>query len=101
MLAVSEGPFDANGRIRCFFHLVKGTVVLTDVVGVDAADRDTAIAEILIALWDLRTSDPDAEEHWEGWSLEIVDRTGYVLSTISLDEAAEGMEFPQRQRQYA
>jgi hypothetical protein len=76
--------------MRCFFHLVKDRGVLTDNVGVDAADRETAIAEIFMALWDLRTSDPDAEEHWEGWSLKIVDHTGYVLSTISLNEAAKG-----------
>lgn len=93
-------PFDVSGRLRCFFHLVKGRVVLTDDIGVDAADSGTAIAEILMALRELRNLDPDAEDHWDGWSLEIVDRTGYVLSTIRLDEPGEEMEFP-RQRQYA
>jgi hypothetical protein len=92
----SEGLFDTGRRTRCFFHLVKGTVVLTDDVGVDAANTETAIAEILMALWDLRTNDPDAEDYWEGWSLEIVDPRGYVLSTISLDELGEGMDFPRQ-----
>ncbi|WP_114948330.1 DUF6894 family protein [Microvirga calopogonii] len=95
-LAGLDGLFDAGGQIRCFFHLVKGTVVLTDDVGVDAADTETAIAEILRALVDLRKSDADAEVHWEGWSLEIVDPTGYVLSTISLDELGEVMDLPRQ-----
>jgi hypothetical protein len=93
-------PFDLTDRMRYFFHLVKARVVLTDDVGVDAADIGTAAAQILAALRDVRAADPDAEDDWHGWSLEIVDRMGYVLGRISLDEP-EGMELPQRQRQYA
>jgi hypothetical protein len=80
---------------------VKGRVVLTDHVGVDAADIAIAAAEILTALRDLRAADPDAAEDWEGWCLEIVDRTGHLLGTISLNEPGAGMGFPQGQRQYA
>ena len=96
----SAEPFDVTDRMRCFFHLVKARVVLTDDVGVNAADIGTAAAQILTALRDLRAADPDAEDDWHGWSLEIVDHTGYVLGRISLDEP-EGIELPQRQRQYA
>ena len=94
-------PFDMSGRMRCFLHLVKDSVVLTDNTGVDAADSGTAIVEILMALRDLRVSDPDAEDHWEGWSLRVVDDTGHVLSTITLDEPEESAEVPHRRRQHA
>ncbi|SCZ13562.1 DUF6894 family protein [Microvirga guangxiensis] len=72
--------------MRCFLHLVKGKVALTDDIGVDAVDIGAAAAEILIALRDLRAADPDAENDWHGWSLEIVDCMGYVRGRISLDE---------------
>ena len=72
--------------MRCFLHLVKGEMVLTDAVGVDAVDTETAVAEIRMALWNLRAGDPDAKKQWEGWSLKIVDETGCVLSMITLDE---------------
>ncbi len=96
----SAEPFDVIDRMRCFFHLVNAGVVLTDDAGVDAADIGTAAAQILTALRDLRAADPDAEDDWHGWSLEIVDHTGYVLCRISLDKP-EGIELPQRQRQHA
>lgn len=95
------GPLDAGGGTRYFFHLVNGGVMLTDDVGVDAADIGTASAQILTALHNLRASDPDSEDNWLGWSLEVVDHTGHLLGTISLDEPGAEMKFPQRQRQYA
>ncbi|WP_425523211.1 DUF6894 family protein [Microvirga splendida] len=94
-------PPDAGGGTRCFFHLVKGEVVLTDDVGVDAADIGNASAQVLTALCDLRAAVPDAEDDWHGWSLEILDCTGHLLGTISLDEPGAGMGVPQGQRQYA
>lgn len=95
------GSLDAGGEARCFFHLVRRGVVLMDDVGVDVADVGTTSAQILAALRDLLAADLDSEDDWHGWRLEIVDHTGHVLGTISLDEPGAGMEFPQRQRQYA
>jgi hypothetical protein len=95
------GPLDAGGGTRCFFHPVKGGAMLTDDVGVDAADIGTAFAQILTALHDLRAADPGSEDNWLGWCLEIVDHTGHLLGRISLDEPGAEMEAPQRQRQYA
>ena len=94
-------PYEVSDRMRCFFHLVKGSVVLTDDTGVDAADLVTAVTQILMTLRDLRTRDPAAEDDWQGWRLDIVDRTGDVLSTISLDEPTEGIDISQQRRQYA
>ncbi len=79
-------PFEVCDRMRCFFHLVKGGVVLTDDTGVYAADLETAVAQILMALRDFHMKDPDAGNDWRGWRLDIVNRTGDVLSTINLDE---------------
>lgn len=95
------GPLDTGGGARCFFHLVRRGVVLTDDVGVNAADIGITSAQILAALRDLRAADPDSEDNWHGWSLEIVDHTGNLLGTIRLDEPGAGVEFPQRQRQHA
>ena len=82
-------PFDVSGRMHCFFHLVKGRVVLTDDVGVDAADIETTAAQILAVLRNLRAADPDVGDDWHGWSLEIVDRTGHVRARISLDQPGD------------
>ncbi len=92
--------FEVSDQMRCFFHLVKGRVVLTDDLGVGAADIGIVAAQVRTALHELRAANPDAEDDWHGWSLEIVDRTGHVRARISLDEP-EGIEVPQRQRQYA
>jgi hypothetical protein len=90
-----------RGGMRCFFHLVKGRIVLTDDTGVDVADRETALAKIVTAIRDLRSSDPDVEDHWDGWSLEIMDDRGSVLGTIVLDETGEGVSVPLQQQQNA
>jgi hypothetical protein len=49
-----------SDRTRCFFHLVKGRIVLTDDIGDDAANPETAVAQILIALRELGSEDLDA-----------------------------------------
>ena len=93
--------FDMTDRMHCFFHLVKGRVVLTDDTGVAAADAESAVAQILIALRDFLAENPDVQDDWHGWSLHIVDHSGDVLTTISLDGPEEEMQFPGRQWQHA
>ena len=87
--------------MRCFLHLVRGRIILTDDAGVVAADVESAVAQILVALRDFLAEDPAAQDDWRGWSLHVVDQTGEVLSTISLDEPEEGRDIPQRRRQHA
>jgi hypothetical protein len=93
--------FDVSDQMRCYFHLVKDGVVLTDDTGVEAADPRTAVVQILMTLHDNRMRDPDAEDDWRGWRLDIVDRTGGLLGTISLDESGQGIEVAHWRWQHA
>ena len=58
--------------MRCFLHLVRGRIILTDDAGVVAADVESAVAQILVALRDFLAEDPAAQDDWRGWSLTFL-----------------------------
>lgn len=72
-------------RLRCFFHLVNTHTCIRDEVGLEVADLEAAKIEALRAVHDLRKEEPDADETWCGWQLDITDNDGRLVLSIPLD----------------
>jgi hypothetical protein len=67
---------------RFYFHLVSGSRRIVDHTGIDLHD-DTVMSldveMIMRGVWP-----GTAEGGWDGWSVEVVDRTGRIVRTIAL-----------------
>ncbi|KLK90975.1 hypothetical protein AA309_22595 [Microvirga vignae] len=81
--------------MRCYFHLVSYHDAIFDETGIEVTDLETAEAEALKAINELREDDSAANEDWQDWQLNVTDRSGQVLLSIPLD-AAPGQESPKR-----
>jgi hypothetical protein len=71
--------------MRCYFHLVNGHETIPDDTGVEVSDLTTAQAMALQAIEDIREEAIQLGASWQGWRLDIVDLSGCVLLSISLD----------------
>jgi hypothetical protein len=71
--------------MRCYFHLVNGHETIPDDTGIEVSDFTTAQDIALQAIDDLRDEAIQAGASWHNWRLDIVDRSGRVLLSISLD----------------
>lgn len=71
--------------MRCFFHLVNGQEKILDDTGVEVKDLDSAKAEALKAITELRQELGGSPEDWQGWHLVIVDPEGSILHSFALN----------------
>ena len=67
-----------------YFHLQNGNEMIRDEEGVDVADLDTAKAQALRSIRELRNEDSELHD-WAGWKLAVVDETGALLFSLDMD----------------
>jgi hypothetical protein len=70
--------------MRCYFHLVDASKIILDGTGVEVSGQEEARAEALAAIAELRQADPAISNAWKGWTLSVVDATGSLLFSMSL-----------------
>ncbi len=71
--------------MRCFFHLVNEHEVISDDTGIEVSDLETAKAEALKAIGELRREYDGAADEWSGWQLNVVCPSGTLLYALRLD----------------
>jgi hypothetical protein len=71
--------------MRCYFHLVNGHETIPDDTGIEVLDLTTAQDMVLQAIEDIREEAIQLGASWQGWRLDIVDRSGHVPLWIPLD----------------
>ena len=59
---------------------------MLDESGVDAADLNAAISEMLMAIYQIVEEDKLDVLDWAGWSVSITDSGGKTLFSVSLSE---------------
>jgi hypothetical protein len=69
----------------CCFHLENGPETIPDDTGIEVLDLATTQDMALQAIDDIREEAIHLGASWQGWRLDIVDRSGHVLLSISLD----------------
>jgi hypothetical protein len=70
--------------MRCYFHLVNGSEVISDDTGIEVTDLETAKAEARKAIAELRQENGGANEDWSGWRLDIECPEGSLLHSFNL-----------------
>lgn len=71
--------------MRCYFNLVNDHETIPDHAGIDASNLAIAEDMALQAIEDIREEAIQQGASWQGWRLDIVDRSGHVLLSIPLD----------------
>jgi hypothetical protein len=71
--------------MRCYFHLVNSHETIPDDTGIEVSNLEDAKAQALQAIEDIREEAIQLGASWQGWRLDIVDRSGRVLLSIPLD----------------
>jgi hypothetical protein len=71
--------------MRCYFHLVNSPESIPDDTGIEVSDLTKAEEMALQAIEDIREEAIQQGASWQGWRLDIVDRSGLVLLSIPLD----------------
>jgi hypothetical protein len=71
--------------MRCYFHLVNSHESIPDDTGIEVSDLTTAQDMALQAIEDIQVEAIQQGASWQGWRLDIVDRSGRVLLSIPLD----------------
>ena len=71
--------------MRCYFHLVNGHETIRDDIGIEVSDLMTAQDFALQAIGDIREEAIQAGASWQGWRLDIMDSSGSVLASLSLE----------------
>jgi hypothetical protein len=71
--------------MRCYFHLVSCHDAILDQTGVEVTDLAAAEVQAIRAVHELREEDPDADEDWQGWQLNVTGTSGHLLLSIPLD----------------
>jgi hypothetical protein len=71
--------------MRCYFHLVNSHASITDDIGIEVSDLTKAEELALQAIEDIREEAIQQGASWQGWRLDIVDRSGRALLSIPLD----------------
>ncbi|MBM1171559.1 DUF6894 family protein [Microvirga arabica] len=71
--------------MRCYFNLVNDHETIPDRAGIDASNLAIAEDMALQAIEDIREEAIQQGASWQGWRLDIADRSGNVLLSIPLD----------------
>ncbi|MBJ6125514.1 DUF6894 family protein [Microvirga splendida] len=70
----------------CFFHLVSNHDEIVDDTGIEVRDLESAKAQALVAIEELRAEIGPEAGDWSGWRLEIVCPHGTLLHSMQLME---------------
>lgn len=73
--------------MRCFFHLVNDHEEIVDDTGIEVHDLESAKAQALLAITELRLEIGEEIEDWSGWRLDIVCSRGTLLHTMPLNNS--------------
>jgi hypothetical protein len=73
---------------RYYFNLTDGHEVIRDEDGIEVPDIRTALIHASEAIEELRHEDASPSGEWHGWRLDIVDSSGNLIQSLSLDIAA-------------
>jgi hypothetical protein len=65
---------------------VNGPEAILDDTGIEVSDLETAKAEALRAIAELRQEVGGASENWDGWRFDIVCPEGSLLYSFNLNE---------------
>jgi hypothetical protein len=71
--------------MRCYFYLVNSHESIPDDIGIEVSDLTKAEEMALQAIEDIREEAIQQGASWQGWRLDMVDRSGHVLLSIPLD----------------
>jgi hypothetical protein len=74
-----------NRPMRCYLQLVNSHESIPDDTGIEVSDLAKAEEVALQAIEDIREEATQQGASWQGWRLDIVDRSGRVLLSIPLD----------------
>ncbi len=74
----------AGFQMRCYFHLVNGSEVISDDTGIEVVDLESAKAEARRAIAELRQENGGANEDWSGWRLNIECPEGSLFHSLNL-----------------
>jgi hypothetical protein len=69
---------------RVYFHLVRQVEMIRDGEGMDTADVDRTVLEVIKTLKELQLADPAQQASWDGWTVHITDENGIEVATIPL-----------------
>lgn len=75
--------------MRCFFHLLSDDDTILDDRGLEIADLQEAKVQALMAIQELRQEIDSIDEDLRGWRLHVVDGSGVILMSVSLDMPAQ------------
>jgi hypothetical protein len=75
--------------MRCFFNLSNGVCHFPDREGIEVASLDQAHGEAVDAIRETFRHHEMAALDLEGWALDVVDLSGRVLLSMSLEDAME------------
>lgn len=75
--------------MRCYFHLVSTDACIRDEIGLEVSDLEAAKLEALRAVHELCKEEPDTDETWCGWQLDITNEDGELILSIPLDMAQQ------------
>jgi len=76
---------DTIRLMRCYFHLVNSHEEILDDEGVEVSDLEHAKAQAMWAIDSLRNEAIEAGASWQGWRLDIVNPSGRVLASLTLE----------------
>ncbi len=71
--------------MRCYFHFVNGNETVRYDRGVEVSDIVAVQYLAQHAIQEVRAEADRVNEEWRGWRLNVVDPSGSVLLSISLD----------------
>lgn len=72
--------------MRCYFHLVSNHDEILDHAGIEVHDLESAKAQALIAVEELRAEIGTEANDWSGWRLDIVCPLGTLLHSMQLTQ---------------
>ncbi len=73
--------------MRCYFHLVSDHEEFIDGEGVDVSDLESAKAQAMMAVSELKQEACGIVEDWNGWQLNVVNAEGHLLWSVLLSAA--------------
>jgi uncharacterized protein DUF6894 len=73
---------------RYYFNLTDGDEVIHDEHGIEVPDIREALIHAFAAIEELREEAACLVGEWQGWRLDIMDGSGSLIHSLSLDSAA-------------
>jgi hypothetical protein len=75
--------------VRVYFNLVRGNETIRDGEGMDVADLDQAVLDVMDTLRELKRTDPSRSASWKGWTVHVTDENGIAIVTLPLSTTTQ------------